>query len=101
MIEVIADPHIYAPGSLVEISSLITKIEGEIALSSSNDIYAPLSLALDMLKTNFQKVRGLINVGAAIRQDAIRRLKLLLGVLDKDQSTKLSDFLTPTPKLTI
>lgn len=79
MVTIIADPHVFGPASLGDIMSLVTKCES--ALLTNKALYLPVREAVNMLRHNLDVVRSVLQQGAAVSQDAIRRLRLLLGVL--------------------
>lgn len=88
---VIVDPHIFTPNSLAEIEGLLVKIEN-IRLANTS-LYIPTTEAISTLRANYEKVLGVVSVGAAITQDAVRRLRLILGIVNA--SDALFDKLAP------
>ena len=80
MISVMADPHVFGPSSLGEMSALMAEIDNTV--TSSPNLYIPIAGTIEMLKRNFEVVSGLLAQGAAISADSIRRLRLMLGVLN-------------------
>lgn len=84
MITIMADPYVFGTSSLGEIKSIISKIDTTLAANTA--LYIPLLPAINTLKSNFDEVQNVLSTGAAITQDALRRLRLLLGVLNASDS---------------
>ncbi len=80
MATIMADPHLFGTSSLTEVQAIVSGIENSII--SNRALYQPLIGAIETLKINLSKVKGVLSIGAGITQDAIRRLRLLLGVLN-------------------
>ncbi len=80
MVSVMADPHVFGTSSLTDIEVLVSRVESIIAANRA--LYTPLLEAVARLKDNFIKVQGVVRTGAAITIDAIRRLRLVLGVMN-------------------
>lgn len=79
MVSVMADPYLFGTSSLTDIAALISKIDSVV--NANGALYAPLTEAISRLKINFEKVKGVVSIGAGITIDAIRRLRLALGVM--------------------
>lgn len=91
MVSIMVDPSAFGPNSLGEIIAVIHDLDSR---SLSNPVlYSPYRELLATLKQNFEKVRTVVSMGAAITQDAIRRLRLLLGVTNATDA--LFDKLSP------
>ena len=90
LVTIVADPFAFSPASLSEITALILKID--TTTTANRDLFIPLQEPITMLKRNYEEVKKIVQRGAVITQDAIRRLRLLLGVIDA--SDKLFDKMT-------
>lgn len=80
MVAILADPHVFSPGSLNDITAMV--LRAETTMLGNGALYTPLRDTIVMLKRNLEVVKSVVSQGAAITQDAIRRLRLLLGVLN-------------------
>lgn len=80
LLSIIADPYVFGEASLAEVTNLVTRCESLLIVNKS--LYAPLEIPITTLRYNLNAVSGLLQRGSAISQDAIRRLRLILGVLD-------------------
>jgi hypothetical protein len=95
MVTVLADPSLFGTSSLGEIGDLVSRID---MLQISNPVlYSGFSNIISILKLNFEKVKGVVNVGAGITQDAVRRLRLLLNTINASDALfdKLSGTAAP------
>lgn len=92
MVSVMADPATFNLSSLTEIQTLISQVEA--SLTSNPTLYSPFRSLIATLRLNFEKVKNAVSMGTAITQDAIRRLRILLGVVQATDT--LMDKLSPS-----
>ncbi len=87
LVQVISSPNLFDPSSLSSVNRLLTEVRVELKGEDTRE-FTPFNNILNVTADNYDRVNALMEVGNLVTKQAMRRLDLLLTVVQRTASLK-------------